>query len=522
MLTGTRFALRCPMPLSSIPSAGVRGIEAYPVDVEVDIRHGLPSWTTVGLPEGAVKESRDRVVAAIHNSGYAFERQRVTINLSPAAVRKQGTAFDLPIALGLMASSEMISLPLASDTLFLGELCLDGRINPVPGILPIAMMAHHQGKRHLVLPAANAREASCVAGLKISPVRQLSEVVDAITGQSDYPLYKGAPHESQAPSPNKLDYQDIKGQLQARRALEIAVAGGHNALLIGPPGSGKTMLTERLPTILPPMTLAEALQTTKIYSVVGRINPEQPLIRQRPFRAPHHSISTAGLIGGGSHPRPGEVSLAHNGVLFLDEFPEFPRHVIELLRQPLESRRITIARALSTLTFPANIMLITAMNPCKCGFLGHPQRVCRCTVYDQVRYRNKISGPIMDRIDIHIEVAPLNYEELSGKAPGEASEAIRTRVMAARQRQHERFTARGAACNARMSVRHLHRHCRLESKERQLMKKAVEELGLSARAYDRILRVSRTIADLAGKERIEASHIAEAIQYRTLDREPVA
>jgi magnesium chelatase family protein len=507
------------MALASIPAAGLHGINAYPIEVEVDIRFGLPSWTTVGLAEGAVKESRDRVTAAIKNSGYQFERQKITINLSPADIKKQGTAYDLPIAIGLMAASELLEIPQIHDKVFLGELCLDGRIKPVPGALPIAVMARQLGRNHVILPEDNAREASVVTGLTLSPVKTLDQVVQALTGENDFPIYREKSKSDTNVLTYKKDYLDIKGQFQARRAIEIAVAGGHNIIMIGPPGSGKTMLAERIPSILPPMSLDESLSTTKIYSVVGKLDPEEPLIRERPCRAPHHSISTAGLIGGGSVPRPGEVSFAHNGVLFLDELPEFQRHVMELLRQPLESGRVTIARALTTLTYPASFMLVAAMNPCKCGYLGSPIRSCRCTLYDRTQYRNRISGPIVDRIDLHIEVPALSYEELSQKKPGEPSAAIAKRVLLARKRQSERFGPRGVHCNAKMMVRQLRQFCQMNQKSQTLMKNAVNNLGLSARAYDRILKVARTISDLEGTEGINESHIAEAIQYRTLDRE---
>ncbi len=508
------------MAITSIPSAGLLGIDAYPIDVEVDIRNGLPAWTTVGLPEGAVKESRDRVTAAIKNSGYDFKRQKITINLSPADIKKQGTAFDLPIAIGLLCTSGVIETPDLKNMLFLGELCLDGRIKPVPGALPIAMMALEQKQTHLILPESNAQEAAAVTGLTLSPVNHLSEVVEALSQQQPFPTLSVTTAVNSPHAAHQKDFRDIKGQLQARRAIEVAVAGGHNIMLIGTPGAGKTMIAERIPSILPPMTLQESLESSKIYSVVGKLDAEVPLIRERPFRAPHHSISTAGLIGGGPVPRPGEVSFAHNGVLFLDEFPEFQRNVIELLRQPLESKYITIARALSTLTYPAAFILVASCNPCKCGYLGSTVRSCRCSLYEQMKYRNRISGPILDRIDLHVEVPALSYDELANKSPGESSANIARRVLATHQRQNDRYGPKGPRCNARIESRHLRKYCRLDEASQRLLKQAVNKLGLSARSYDRILRVARTIADLAAMPNIEANHIAEAIQYRSLDREP--
>ncbi len=507
--------------LSKVFSAGLVGIDAFLVEGEVDIAFGLATWSTVGLPESTVRESRERVIGAVRNSGYHFEKQKITINLAPANVKKGGTAFDLPIAIGLLASSGLIPREALVDYLIVGELSLRGEVKPVPGILPIALFAKNTQLKKLILPVANLPEAAVTRDVTLLGVQSLSELVQHFTGER--PLRPPAIHPSFPPagtssSSTLHDFSDIKGQPQAKRALEVAAAGGHNLLLMGPPGSGKTMLAQRFPTILPDMTFEEALETTKIYSVVGLLNGQGPLIHQRPFRSPHHTISAPGLAGGGTVPRPGEISLAHHGVLFLDEFSEFRKDVLEVLRQPLESGKVTIARSLSTLTFPANFTLVASTNPCPCGFRGSQGQDCYCTVRQLQNYRSRLSGPLLDRIDIQLEVPRLKYQELIDRGEGENSSKIRSRVLKARQIQTARFQGSKMSTNSQMSGRLLKKFCVIDSQGARLLEQAVEKLSLSARAYDRILRVARTIADLAALESVQSEHLAEAIHYRSLDR----
>ncbi|CAM3294203.1 YifB family Mg chelatase-like AAA ATPase [Rhodothermus bifroesti] len=507
--------------LSKVWSSTPLGIEAIPVEIETHIESGMPRYTVVGLPDGAVRESRDRIYAALRNSGLPLPRGAITINLAPADLRKEGAAFDLPMALGLLAASEGKPSAEALASLWIvGELALDGTVRPVRGVLPIAIRARQERRKGVIVPVANAEEAALVEGLEVYPVASLAEAVGLLTGtQPRLPFRRDLKALFDEAQHYDIDFAEVRGQENVKRALEVAAAGGHNVLMVGPPGAGKTMLARRLPTILPPLTPDEALETTKIHSVGGMLG-KTGLIAQRPFRAPHHTISDVGLCGGGAPPLPGEISLAHNGVLFLDELPEFKRQVLEVLRQPLEAGRITISRAKYTIEYPAQFMLVASMNPCPCGYLNDPRRTCLCTPPQVQRYLSKISGPLLDRIDLHIEVTPVPFEELSRKQEGEPSAAIRARVVAARQLQAERFRdLPGVYCNAQMPARLVRRYCTLDSEGQQLMKMAIHRLGLSARAYDRILKVARTIADLAGSASLRPEHLSEAIQYRSLDRE---
>ena len=495
-----------------VRSLGLHGVTGYEVMAECDLSGGLPNFTVVGLPDAAVSEARDRVRAAVKNCGYSFPVSRITINLAPADRRKAGTVYDLPILVGILAAGGQLKPP-GDDAAFVGELSLSGRLRPIAGMLPMALAARRAGIKELYVPADSAAEATLAGELTVYPVESVPQLCAHLRGEE--PITPAPPWQGGGVEEPMPDFADVKGQEAVKRALEIAAAGGHNVLMCGPPGSGKSMLAKRLPSILPDMTRREALEVTEIHSVLGMTSRERPLLTRRPFRAPHHTISVMGLAGGGSPPRPGEISLAHNGVLFLDELPEFGKETLEVLRQPLEDGQVQISRVTGTEVFPSRFMLVCAMNPCKCGWYGHPSGRCRCRESDVQRYLGRLSGPLLDRIDLYVEVPPLEFEELSRKPQAEPSSAIKARVDAARALQTGRFGADGPDCNARMGQKELQAFCALDEGGEALMKGAFERMGLTARSYDRILRVARTIADLDNSETVQVQHLAEAIQYRT-------
>lgn len=501
---------------AKVKSQGLYGLNSFDVIVEADISSGLPRFDVVGLPDAAIKESRERVRASIKNCGLTFPISRITVNIAPADVKKEGAIYDLPILISILKASGQIKGNIDNYS-FIGELSLNGEIRAANGVLPMVIGAKESGVDAVFVPSQNAGEGAVIDGIDVLPASNILEILAHFDGEKLIESVKNTITDDEIIS-DSLDFADVKGQEEAKRALEIAAAGGHNVIMIGPPGTGKSMLAKRIGSILPEMTFEEKIETTKIYSVAGELPKNARLISRRPFRSPHHTVSAQGLTGGGSSPKPGEISLAHNGVMFMDEFPEFDRRAKESLRQPLEDSKVTVTRASGTVTYPSNLMLVAAMNPCPCGYLGHPTRQCTCTDAARKRYRDKISGPLLDRIDIHIEVQPIDYDRLSGKEKGESSKSIRERVNRARAVQNKRFEGTDISCNAKMSPRATREYCILSEDAEKMLKNSFEAMGLSARAYDKILRIARTVADLDGSELIELPHIAEAIQYRSLDR----
>lgn len=503
---------------SKVLSMGIFAMDAYMVSVEADLSQGLPQFAVVGLPGASVSESRDRVRSAIKNSGFEFPASRITVNLAPADIKKEGSIYDLPILVSVLTAGRQLTVANLEEKAFIGELSLSGELHRINGALSMAIKAEKSGIKELYVPFDNGAECAVVEGVKVFPVKNIKELSEHLEGRSLIEPVKKSSFETLGRAESFPDFADVKGQFAAKRALEIAAAGGHNVMMIGPPGSGKSMLAKRIPSILPDMTYEESLETTMLYSIAGRLPENCSLITARPFRSPHHTISPVGLSGGGIIPRPGEISLAHNGVLFLDELPEFPKATTEVLRQPIENNEITIARASGAYTYPCSVMLVCAMNPCPCGYYGHPEKKCTCPKGTPAKYLSKVSGPLLDRLDIHIEVPPVDFQNLSDIKPAESSEAIRERVNAARKIQHERFAGTNVTCNAKMDSAQTREYCKMKPEAVEILKKAFEKLDLSARAYDKILRVARTIADLDGGGEITAAHISEAVQYRSLDR----